>query len=238
MRNSIINLVFLLFLYPFASNGQKYSDDIRKALTVYNQSRLELDAQVEIYANYNAVKPSQSYTAHVKKEGAKFFSESGDMKMLLNDKYLVMVYKSEKRIVYSKHDKDAEKKMNSARDPGTSIDSLLLRNDSIVYKGVKDNRKLYIIYNSKSMIRRTEIYMDTKTGWINRLIYYYDEQLLPNANKVRIDYTINTDPVFSGNEFSESRFFVISRGKASPASTFAGYDILFIDGETINTEEQ
>lgn len=234
----LIYSILLIAAVPLISTAQKYSDDIRQAMAAFNQPKLQLNAKVDVFANYSAIKPSQTYNAVMKKDGQQFYSQADNMQMLLNGKYLVMVYKDEKRIVYTKHDKNAEKKMKNNTDPGATIDSLLLKNDSILYKGVSDNMKLYIIYSGKSLIRRTEVYLDVTTGIIKRLVYYYNEQIVPNANKVKIDYTINLAPTFSPTEFSESRFLVINRGKATAAGLFAGYDVFYIDGENNNPEEQ
>lgn len=226
------SFVFLLAVFPTLLWSQDYKADILQALTVYKQPRLQLDSKIDVYANYSATQPSQSYKGTVKKNGLMYYSEMEGVRMLMNEKYLVMVYESEHQVVCTKRDKKSDKKLNkNSGDPTASIDSLLARNDSIVYKGVHDGLKTYIIYTNKSIIRRTEIYLDTKNGYVSQLVYFYNEELMPLANKVRIQYTVTLNPSFSENEFSEKRFVTFSRGDAAAAGECAGYQVLFIDNE-------
>lgn len=233
MRIMMILLVIAATAITNLLPAQNYADDIRAGFTVYQSSRLQIDATVNVYPSYGATEATDVYKASVKKNGDAFYSEMEGTRMLLNEKYLVMVYDADKRVVCTRRDKKAERKMKDNADPSKQIDSLLKKNDSIVYNGVVRSSKMYTIYTGKSMIIRTEIYLDVKTGCINSLVYYYNQKLVPVGSKVKVDYVINTSPSFSASEFSEKRFVVFGRGDAVTAGTdCAGYHVTYIDPET------
>lgn len=233
MRTLMIILVIAISAVTNGVSAQNYAEDIRAGLTVYKSDKLQLDVTIKVYPSYVATEVSDVYKATLKKNGETFYSEMEGTRMLLNEKYLVMVYDADKRVICTQRDKKSERKMKNNTDPSGQVDSLLKKNDSIVYNGVVKNAKMYTIYTGKSLIMRTEIYLDTKTGCISSLVYYYNQKLVPTGNKVRVDYAVNTAPVFSSSEFSEKRFVVFGRGDAvTPGTECAGYQVTYIDPET------
>lgn len=212
--------------------AQDYAADISKAITVFASPKLQVNAEINVYPFYASKEVSHQYKAELKKDGDKFYSVMEGTRMLLNDKYMVMVYDADKRVICTERDRKSKKTANGG-DPSAQLDSLLKNNDSIVYLGIVNHAKQYTIYTGKSLIRRTEIHLDETTGYIKMLVYYYNEKLVPSGNKVRVNYTINTTPVFSANEFSERRFVIFGRGDAiTPGSECANYFVTYIDPET------
>lgn len=239
MRTILTMLVIAATAITNILLAQDYATDISKALEVFSSDKLQLNVDVNVYATYTAQEPMQNYKAVLKKDGDKFYSEMENTRMLLSDKYLVMVYDNDRRVICTERDKKSERKMKNGADPSNQIDSLLKKNDSIVYKGIVNNAKVYSIYTGTSIIRRTEMHLDAKTGNIKALVYYYNEKLVPSGNKVRVDYAINASPAFSSNEFSEKRFVVFGRGDIITAGTeCTGYNVTFVDPNNSTATEK
>ena len=232
MRTMMILLVMAVAAVTNTLQAQDYTTDISKAIAVFNSPRLQVNAEINVYPFYASQEVTHRYKAELKKDGNKFYSVMEGTRMLLNDKYMVMVYDADKRVICTARDKKS-KEVGNGGDPSAQIDSLLKKNDSIVYGGILNHAKLYTIYTGKSMIRRTEIHLDETTGYIKMLVYYYNEKLVPTGNKVRVNYTINTSPVFASNEFSERRFVIFGRGEqVSAGSECTNYLVTYIDPET------
>jgi len=239
MKTLLIMVVMVVSAITTGLPAQNYTADIQAALKVFELPKLQLNVEVNVYPFYASQEPSQVYKAELKKDGNSFYSKLDNTRMLLNDKYLVMVYDDDKRVICTERDKKSEKAMRKNSDPTEQIDTLLKKNDSIVYGGITGNAKVYTIYTNKSIIRRTEIHLDVKTGYISSLVYYYNEQLVPNGNKVRVDYVTNTAPVFSASEFSEKRFVVFGRGDAVTAgSECSNYNVIYVDPKTSTATEK
>lgn len=231
--------IMITLIMPALVTAQDYAVDIQKALKVFESTKLQLNAEVNVYPSYASQEVTHQYNAELKKDGNKFYSVMEGTRVLLNDKYLVMVYDNDKRVICTTRDKKSEKNMKNGTDPSVQIDSLMKKNDSIVYGGIVNHAKVYTIYTGKSMIRRTEIHLDEKTGYIKSLVYYYNEKLVPTGNKVRVNYTINTVPVFAANEFSEKRFVIFGRGdEVSAGNECANYQVTYIDPETASPSEK
>ncbi len=239
MKKLKLFLLSATLTIPFLLNAQNYAADIRTALKAYEAPKLQLNVEVNVYPDYGAQQPSHVYKAELKKDGNNFYSKLENTRMLLNDKYLIMIYDKDKRVICTERDKKSEKAMRKNSDPTEQLDTLLKKNDSIIYGGVVNNAKVYTIYTGKSLIRRTEIHLDSKTGFIRSLVYYYNEQLVPNGNKVRVDYVTNTSPTFSSSEFSEKRFVVFGRGDAITAGTEClSYKVIYVDPKTSTATEK
>jgi hypothetical protein len=224
-------MIATIITVPVAA--QDYAADIQKALKVFEAPKLQLNVEINVYAGASSQEIVQQYSAELKKDGTKFYSVMEGTRMLLNDKYLVMVYDADHRVICTERDKKSEKKMKGGTDPSAQIDSLLKKNDSIVYKGIVDHAKVYAIYTSKAMIQRTEIHLNEKTGNISSIVYFYNVKLVPVGSKVQVNYTINTAPVFASNEFSEKRFVIFGRGsEVTAGAECTNYQVTYIDPET------
>lgn len=239
MRTVMLLVVMAVAAITAPLTAQDYAADITKAMEVFSSDQLQLNVDVNVYSTYASQEPMQNYKAVLKKDGNKYYSEMENTRMLLNDKYLVMVYDNDRRVICTERDKKSDRKMKNGADPSGQIDSLLKKNDSIVYQGIVNSAKVYSVYTGKSIIRRTEIHLDTKTGSIKSLVYYYNEKFVPTGNKVRIDYIINASPTFSSSEFSEKRFVVFGRGDAITAGAeCTGYNVTFVDPNNSTVTEK
>jgi hypothetical protein len=218
--------------------SQNYSEDIKNSAKVFASPKLILNVSVNVYASYSETEVFQNYRAEIRKDGDRFYSKMDNTKMLINDKYVVLVYDFDKRVVCSENDRKSRRK-NDYSDPGAQIDSLLLKYDSVAYHGISGNSKRYTIYSSKSLIRRTEVYIDNISGYLKSLVYYYNEQAVPFGNKVRVDYTVNTKPSFSADEFSEKRFVNFSgTGNPTGGKECPGYQVIFLDPKTLEPQSK
>ena len=230
--------ILITLIVPALLAGQNHTADIAKALTVFSSPQLQVNTEVNVYTSSASQEITQQYKAELKKDGDRFYSSMEGTRMLVNEKYVVMVYDADRQIICTERDRKS-KKFTSAGDPSLQLDSLLKKNDSVVYKGIVDQAKVYTVYTGKSLIQRTEIHVDEKTGNLRSLVYYYNEKLVPVGGKVRVNYQINTAPVFSSNEFSEKRFVIFGCGdEVTAGSECPNYRITYIDPETATPTEK
>lgn len=223
-RTQIVIAAFLFCLLGTRGTAQDFKQDLVKMQAAYaGIKNLVANVEINVYSSAFSTALLVKKTALLKKEEDNYYYELGDIFMLLNKKHSILANKEDKQIVYSERDVKEEKKYAySFISP--SLDSVFKTYDSVAFKGIESGQKKYTVYTGRSLIVKTDIVLNENTFFITKVIYYYDPQKIPTGNKVMIEYkSMDTSPVFSKNDFSDSIFIRFSGNNAYPAARFAGY---------------
>ncbi len=221
MKNVFI-LVFILIQFAgiscFAQGIDEYVSDMEKM-----KNKLQSNFSVEIAVTNQSLKGfSPTIKAVIHKNGSDVNYVMMHMEYLFTSKYTIMVDHRKKNISYTKPT-IANGTLKQWVPP---MDTLLMLNDSVVYKGLINGLKKYCIYNSRNIIKYAEIYFDPKIDFVSKMIYTYNAELIGDDGSVSIEYSkVDFAPVFKSNEFYESRYIKVNGKEIIPASSLVGYSI-------------
>ena len=226
-----IVILLLLVVLQHAVAGQDYKQELARMQEGLNKiDKLHIEAEVKMFMSDAASRPLTVKRSVVKKNGNEYYCSLDNTTILINSKCMLMVYGDEKQIVYteSNQKKEIEKRVMDPAD----INKLLEKNDSVSYKGESNGVKHYTVHSSKGMIRTSDIYIDTSTGFLKKVIYRYDPKAASQVEKIEIEYSrFDTSPQFGNNDFSEKKFVTRSGKELKGYGSYAGYNILNYDPE-------
>jgi hypothetical protein len=222
---------FLFAVTTLASTlvAQDFKTDYKKVQDTYlHLENFYCELKINMYKKSSAPAPLQQLTAVIKKQGENTCYTMGKITMLVNEKCMLYLDEQEKRMVYTI--RDTKKIVPDLNQYTAIVDSLLDRNDSVIFNGSKNDEKKYTLYTSKQEIMRAEVYIDQRLNTLSKLVYYYKSRKNTEFEKVSIDYDhITMAAVFKPADFSESKYVLVTGKKLTPAAGFAGYQIEVID---------
>ncbi len=224
--NHTLCLLFTLLFAGTNSYSQDFKADMVNMKAAYgNIKTLNLKVDVNVFVNAASDKLLAKKSTQLKKSDDNYYYEMEDMIMLLNEKYSILVHKADRQIVFSNRDAKEEKKAAySFASPG--LDSTFQKHDSVLYKGTNAGLKRYVVYTSKALIKRTEIFINSSNYFIAKVVYYYNTEKVSMGNKVLVEYkVVDTEPAFKSSLFSEKSFFARSGNKLIPAKEYSGYSV-------------
>ena len=232
-----IILVFNLSLLIIHSNegiAQNFKADYKKVQETYSQmDNFYCEIKIDIYAKANSSKANETLKSVIKKQKNNYWYSLGNDEMLYTDESAIYVNKETKEITYSIRNKKKEITIPN-QDVSRLVDSLTKMSDSIVFKGVSESHKKYMIYSSKSVITKAELEINAINNTISKATYYYDTKKNIESEKVVVNYDkIDLNHTFDSNEFSEKMYVKQSNKKVTPLGVFASYKILVIDENDI-----
>lgn len=227
-RESIFFFIFLLGC--LALKSQDFKEEMENVKRAYQMvEKLSANVSIKVYESYTSTTPIIQRKAAIKKNADFYYTETDEIKMLMNDKYMVIANKAEKLIVYSKRDAQKEKKSFYDLASPITFDSILRGYDSVRYIGIENNIKQYVLYSGNNSIKKYQVFI-SGNGFIQKLIYYYDTKKFAANSKVMIEYLdLNNAPIFTEADFNENRFIVIKGKSAKPVAPYQGYEVKYID---------
>lgn len=223
-------IALLVFLMPAAVTGQNFKKDYAPVQEAYNKlDKFYCEIKINMYEEEGDKTPSSVMHSTIKKNGEDFCYSIGKTKMLMNDNCILYIDEDSKAMTYSARDKKNEIKI-PGQDPSAMIDSIIKKSDSVVYAGIKDNCKRYIIYSAKAIISKTEITIDQANYMIPLITYHYDTKKGSDVSKVMIEYVkMNLSPDFLNTDFSEKKYAVYANKKLKPLAPYSTYKTTVID---------
>ncbi len=225
----IIIAVFFITLLAEHVSAQDFKKDYDKVKESY--SKLDVfscELTVNVFDDYKSVNASQTMTSVLKKQKNDFWYSMGKIKMVMNDQSILYINEDTKEMVYTIRDLKSEPVIPN-QNASEVIDTILRKYDSVVYIGVVENCKKYIIYSSKALISKTELLIGQDNHLIKKMTYYYLQNGKPST-KVIINYSkMDLVPQFSKDEFSDKKYAVYSKGSLKPIGRYAGYQTSVIN---------
>lgn len=204
------------------------AQDLKEAI-VRMQQGLQSSNRFHIVMNVNAFetatssKPFYTLRAEMMKDSSNYLSQMGSNELLLNSKMLIVVDHDTRQISCNVNTPTALKQL---KDPFTAnLDSLLKLFGKSSYEGSKGEMVHYrILHNSKSIIRRTDMYFDSTSYLLRRVEYSYQ-----GNQRVIVEFTVfDLNPQFKSDVFSERKYLIQSDGKWRASPGYSNYRV--IDG--------
>ena len=219
--NNKVSLV-LLFLVALcqAATGQDLKEELIKMKEQYgDMSSLHVVMLVSVFDEQTASSPYYKEKVEIKKQDESFLYVLTGNEMLLNKKYMVMVDKSEKQIVWSERDPQAE----TAWRQGLSfdLDSILSYYHQATWLKTENGIAHYSVLQKEGPVDWVYLFIDTNTHLIHKMEYHYK-----NDQFVSILFKeFKTHPVFTEATFDEKRYVVNERGEFKASGVFRQYRV-------------
>jgi len=208
--------VFLIIIICLFISSKNYAQSFKEDLKVMYNSYLNADdfyakIKIDMYESSKDAQPYETRKAEISKSSMKVLYKLDNDQVLINDKCVVIINDEEKMILY----KPGKKKERSIPDiVMPNFDSLMADYNKVIYKGLVNQSKHYIVNLESSNIKRVDIFLSKESRWLTKLVYYYNEEYYGIDSKVIINFnSITASPNFTKQTFSESQFFRRKNGK-------------------------
>jgi hypothetical protein len=219
--------VFFLGLSLSAQDLRKDMDNLMRYYQ--NVETFKSDVQVKVFKSPKDNSPLIR-NASICKKGRDFYYELAEQKMLVSEQSILMVYETQKNIIYkaiSKKDYDQYLKNLVV----SNLDSIISKYDSVRFEGVSEDSKHYTIYTAKGIISKTDLYLNSNNA-IDKVTYFYNENFWGSYFKVQINFKNNS--VLSQADlklFSDKKYITKDGKNIRLAPAFSSYHLILTDYE-------
>ncbi|BDD05644.1 hypothetical protein [Aureibacter tunicatorum] len=205
MFNSVALILFALN----GAEGQDLKQDLLKISSAYRDA--DLNVKVRVHIEDPEDQP-MTVNASILKYGQMMYSNISGIETLVTKDLVVSHSHLYKLTSYYKRSKQDE--LDFSDMSMVNIDTMLVAYDNISYLGNKEGSKHYKVRQKEGMIEWIELYIDDRTGFLNRVYYTYREKVGTETISVDIRYEYGAlDALVNDKRLSLSHFIVTKDGK-------------------------
>lgn len=228
MNNILTSLKLILqislFVLYLDLKAQDAAKDLSKVSLAYLKAdQLAMNIDVFLYASAKSSARESLGTAVMRKEQEKYYSKFMMNEMISDGEHTLIVDHDDKTLNLFKQ---LPASMNT--NPGNiNMDSILLESDSVLYGGLDKGIKMYTIYQSNNVVKRTDIYINVQSSLVERLIYLYvesSEGAELGMEKVEIIYK-KVDKKIDPGYFNISKYLVKEENGFILQREYKDYDL-------------
>jgi hypothetical protein len=220
--------VVILILSSFLSSAQSLADELKKIRNAY-LAKEELSFEVSV-VGYKSKTDTKGFNIGkgkaIKTKCCYYSTFLQDEYLKTEDKIIVVDHLDKEIHVFPNNDKKLQGKNST---PVVVMDSIIKISDSIRYKGISNGSKLFIIYDSKELVYKTELYSNPQSNMLEKIVYYYRESNDEDdygTERVIIQYR-NYQSVTIDKSLLLEKTFIITKGKKIiPVEKFKNYKII------------
>ncbi|MBD2769221.1 hypothetical protein IC235_15120 [Hymenobacter sp. BT664] len=225
MRARFLMTVALVLWAGTSLRAQDLKQAVTRMQKLYSQSnRLHVVMRIEAFEKETATTPYYQEQADIKREGANYWYLFGTTEMLLNARFIVMVDKSAREMMFNTRKPGAGPSFQAAKAP--NLDSLFRFYEDPQYLGRKGHTDHYRVVQKKGPVDRIDLLIDGGTGFLSEIRYRYRQGPL-----VAIHFlTFDPQPRFGPDVFAEARYITRSGGTVQPAVSFKHYHLSQSEG--------
>lgn len=225
MKNLFYKIgIVATFIFSFQNsvNAQNFKEDILKVTEKFQNANFKMEVQMK-EIHWNNVTQPIVVKGEVKRKGDNYFTDFADQINMINDKFQLVVYKNEKKIIYLKI-KDYKKEE-------LTNNSQMLPDEKMFNKDVKlisnnESGKEYEISNPMPGIAKMKLKI-TKDNVLQEVKYRYEKMEGNPVKEVVITYSkVVFNPTFSSTDFSESIYFKIVNNQPVPTLKYKDYALI------------
>ncbi len=231
MKNKLILIISLCLSTITAATSQNLKTDLQKMKNAYTEAKgFQTEVDVKIYQEEKFIGTKK---AMIKKTKENYFYTVDDISILLNEEYSVMINKKQKVIVFGKKEAGASDLYATVDQfKLEQMDSLFNKNKEWEFKGITNQQKHYTLKNKEDLISKTELFINEKNHTIQKVIFYYNEELSGGKNMVVINYkNTKINPAFSKDVFSETNYIKNVNGAWITTASYKDYDLINVSEE-------
>lgn len=225
-----IRIILLAFCFIVFGNvismAQGVMEQMKKVRKAYVENKQFLfDVEAYSFSSKTDVTPDLISKGCVKKDNDKYYSSFDGLELLINGKRALLVNTKSKSMLVAEERK--KKNVTPLKDIAAELDKLITT-DSVVERETKNDERHFTAYSKTGFIKQTELYVDTKTWFVKRVLYQYfppTEEYQMEMDRVEIFYrNIQIAPTEEAF-FSFDKYFKSSKNKLTPVGKYQGYKI-------------
>lgn len=220
-------LVLGLMFSSFIAFTQNLSEDL-KSSSKYLASikEFKFNVKVDIYEDMKDAKPYMGLQGKILKLDNNFWNEIDGKEFFTDYINFIVVDHTSRQVNYSKGSNQVIERRLAQNNLIGIIDSLAVITDSVIYNGIRNGTKEYVILQKDGLIHTTIIQLDTATFILKKITYLYDVEEMETNNKVVAYYDFTTK--LNGDDTGKLRLsnyveFVSDKPRLS--SHFKGYSL-------------
>jgi hypothetical protein len=222
-------ILFLLLVPGMVMAQSKSNGELLKETTQAYLDAKYLSMDVNVVTYQSASDPGVLLgQGMIRKSGTEYYSKFLSDELIVNNNCTVVLDHGDKTITW--YDMEKQKKNKDKGQELPNMDSLS-GSDSIVFKGVENKQRHFMLYSRSAYaaIHLTEVFINEETHFVERIIYYYQNNSDDEAYdmyKVVIDYTNISTQKPSDSFFSERRYLTYSKGEPVLTAAYANYKLI------------
>jgi hypothetical protein len=218
-------LSFFIVLFGGMIQAQQLKPDLEQAYAYYTSSeRLAVELEVHVFSSANDEEPFLIQHYSMMRDGNSFTYDMDDTKMLVNDRCIITVSESEKRVFYTPKKKARKSEMPAFN---VNLDSVIAACDSAIFVGMEGNTKKYRLFAHTKEVPVMEMYLSSDNNRIVKLCYYYNTDLYPENNMVEVIYRKwDIEPLFEEDTFSEKKYLVTQGNELKLNAAYRAYTLI------------
>lgn len=208
----------LLCMFSFAQDADAVW---KKMLKAYSKCT-EYSMNISVKSIPNSGDQAIVATGSVSRSGEKFFSSLHGITSLMGEKYVIQVNEHDRVITWNKIEGDRKKIMSDAMALTDTMGSIPPK-----VKTKSATEIVYVVdFPSASFYTRMEITLAVTTGYLTKVVYFYQKSEDQTYNRTEIAYTnIQIGKAVSSSIFDEGKYIAIKNNKATGVSKYSGYKI-------------
>lgn len=214
-----ISALILVCAGTLSISAQDFRQDITALQKEFeNMTSIHVVMDIKAFGTVNDARPYFQTHVDIRKQDNRYCYLYGELEMLMNDNYLIVVNKSERQISMTKRDVKSEAAI--AKSMHFNLDSMITTIGTVQYKGEVNGVRQYSVPATKRL-PETDLFIEVQTKSLRKIEYHY-----PDGQFVIIEFKIfDKQPVFTDNTFSETNYVILTKGKAAPAAGFKNFTI-------------
>ena len=221
---------FFLFIAAIAS-AQDVRTDIKQMYKAYAELKhFSMEIEVKIYKQREDRLPSQTIKGLVKRDDKNYLAYIDKHRVMVNNEFTLYIDEKKSMIIYrdNKEKRGAKLKPMSydMDEMGSLVDSIISKSDSVIYNGVRGSNREYLIESKTQVIQVADVMIDTTSGIISKVIYYYNISKMKQNNKVEVEFkNLKTGLADGDKDFITSGYLATENGRKVGAGKYKGYRV-------------
>jgi hypothetical protein len=200
------------------------AQDLRSALermqqTVKESTQMHVVMTIDVYEDIRSEKSFYHDVAEVNRNDNSYLYHFGVLDFLMNDKYVIIVDRQERRIMLQ--DRDLTSETEFRKSISFNLDSLLLAYKNPKFIGNINGIEHYQVLQNQNSISQIDLFINNRTNLLDKMQYGYKEGQFVSIHFDQFEI----HPKFKEDEFDELLYFSKLNGKYQLAEKFKDFKI-------------
>lgn len=222
-----IIIIQILLIPALFIQAQDFQEDMIALQNSFSETEdFQIVFSVASYKNKLDESPNSINKAVAKKQQNNYFYKMGHLTTVINDRCLLIINEQTKSMIYTPFKDGKKSKKMETIDLDIMPSNVAQKvGQGYEFLGIKNNLKHYKIVAKGSLKNQTEFFLNSTNNQLEKAVYQFDSNISYGTEKVVIDYqSMETNPVFTTNDFSELRFVSITpNGTVQPVENYKNY---------------
>ena len=221
-RGVVLTFIALMLLPSVSTQAQELKELLEKVRQTYSDAnRLHIKMHVKVYEGTGQdAEKLLDQVADIKKQATNYHYSFGEIRLLMNTQYQVVVDELSKKIMVASRDPSTEEQL---ADPfQMNLDSIFRLYDNPVLESSEDDMRTYRLDQSEGPISSVKLTLNTRAYTLKELSYTYR-----GGQYAVIEFLVfDIQPKFDAGEFQESKYVQLRAGTWHPATRLPGYEVI------------